>query len=206
MRRILVVEDNVDILESLQDKLEIDGYDVLIATRAAQALALAASQAPDLVILDIELPDRDGFSVLEALRARGNGCPVLFLSARSQEADKLNGFRLGADDYMTKPFSVMELLARVSALLRRTSSPEPTAASRGAPGALSDADLDGRFGLTPRQISVARLVSEGCSNAEIAERLEMSYFTARNHIEQILQKLGVPNRAGVGAVLYGGRG
>ncbi|MGH7466089.1 MAG: response regulator transcription factor, partial [Longimicrobiales bacterium] len=119
MSRILVVEDNPDILESLQDNLEIDGYEVFVATRAAQTLALVTGQSPDLIILDIELPDGDGFTLLQALRARGNTCPVLMLSARSLEADKVQGFRLGADDYVTKPFSVMELLARISALLRR---------------------------------------------------------------------------------------
>lgn len=202
MSRILVVEDNHDILESLQNNLETDGYEVFVATRAAQALPLAAGQSPDLVILDIELPDGDGFHVLQQLRSRGNSCPVLILSARSLEADKLQGFRLGADDYMTKPFSIMELLARISALLRRAAGPaiaEPTRAA--AP--LSDAELRERYGLTARQITVARLVSEGCSNAEIAQRLEMSYFTARNHTEQIILKLGVPNRAAIGAIIYG---
>jgi DNA-binding response OmpR family regulator len=203
MSRILVVEDNLDILDSLQSNLETDGYEVFVATRAAQALPLATSQAPDLVILDIELPDRDGYTVLEELRGRGNQCPVLFLSARNQEADKLHGFRLGADDYMTKPFSIMELLARIAALLRRGASTVTGAAVSRVGAALSDAQLREQYGLTPRQIEVARLVSEGRGNAEIAERLEMSYYTARNHAEQIILKLGVPNRAGVGAVLYG---
>jgi DNA-binding response OmpR family regulator len=203
MSRILVVEDSVDILDSLQDNLETDGHEVFVATRAAQALALVAGQAPELIILDIELPDGDGFSVLETLRARGNTCPVLFLSARSQEADKLRGFRLGADDYMTKPFSILELLARVSALLRRTRPAPPQDAARARP--LSDGELNERYGLTARQIAVMRLAGEGCSNAEIAQRLEISYFTARNHIEQIILKLGVPNRSAIGGVLYGGR-
>jgi DNA-binding response OmpR family regulator len=207
MTRILVVEDNLAILDSLQKNLETDGYEVMVATRAAQAAPLAASQKPDLVILDVELPDGDGFSVLQQLRARGNTCPIMFLSARSQEADKLQGFRLGADDYMTKPFSIMELLARISALLRRAKGP---AAAAGAPAAeapsgapLDDAELKERFGLTARQITVARLLSEGCSNAEIAKRLEMSYYTARNHTEQVLLKLGVSSRAAVGAIMYG---
>jgi DNA-binding response OmpR family regulator len=201
MSRILVVEDNPDILESLQSNLEIDGYEVFVATRAAQTLALVAGQSPDLIILDIELPDGDGFSVLKELRARGNQCPVLMLSARSLEADKVQGFRLGADDYVTKPFSVMELLARISALLRRAAqTTQPAAVAR----QLSDEELRERFNLTPRQIEVARLVSEGCSNAEIAQRLQMSYFTARNHTEQIFLKLGVPGRAAIGAIMYGG--
>lgn len=200
MSRILLVEDNHEIIESLQDGLETDGYEVFVATRAAQALALASSHSPDIVILDIELPDRDGYSVLQELRTRGSHCPVLMLSARSLEGDKLQGFRLGADDYMTKPFSMMELLARLSALLRRATQPSP-ATRAGSP--VSDAELRERYGLTARQIAVARLVSEGCSNAEVAQRLDISYFTARNHIEHITLKLGVPNRAAIGAIMYG---
>jgi DNA-binding response OmpR family regulator len=203
MRTILLVEDNPNILESLQNNLETDGYQVFVAMRAAQALALAASQAPDLIILDIELPDRDGYHVLEELRKHDDHSPVLILSARNLESDKLQGFRLGADDYVTKPFSIMELLARISALLRRAGNPAAPVTVSAFP-TFNDDDLRARFGLTARQIAVARLVGEGCSNAEIARRLEMSYFTARNHTEQVLQKLRVSNRAAVGAVIFGG--
>jgi DNA-binding response OmpR family regulator len=203
MSTILLVEDNLSILESLQNNLETDGFEVFVATRAAQALALAITQSPELIILDIELPDRDGYHVLEELRRRGNQCPVLILSARNLESDKLKGFRLGADDYVTKPFSIMELLARISALLRRGSGQAGAAAPR-AGTVLSDDELRERFGLTTRQVAVARLISEGCSNAEIARRLEMSYFTARNHTEQVLLKLRVSNRAAVGVVIFGG--
>jgi len=204
MHRILLVEDSPDLAEALQRNLTLDGYEVCLATRAAQALPLIAVQNPDLVILDLGLPDRDGYSVLQELRTRGNHCPVLILSARNLETDKLQGFRLGADDYMTKPFSVLELLARISALLRRGGrgdgheQPSATAAQP-----LQDEELRDRFGLTARQIVVARLLAEGCSNAEIAQRLSVSYFTARNHTEQVLTKMGVPKRAAVGAVLFG---
>jgi len=204
MSRILLVEDNPDLLESIQSHLELEGYEVFVATRAAQALALARSHAPDLVLLDLGLPDRDGYSVLQEMRSRGMLCPVLIVSARSLEADKIEGFRLGADDYVTKPFSAIELLARVSAQLRRTgwSTNSASPAARGG-RALSDDELRERYGLTPRQIEVTRLLSDGCSNAEIARRLSVSYFTARNHAEQVLQKLDVPTRAAVGAILYG---
>jgi len=205
MHRILLVEDNRDLADPLQRNLEVDGYAVSVATKASQALALATSDQPDLVVLDLGLPDRDGFSVLEELRRRGFQGPVLILSARGQEADKLQGFRLGADDYVTKPFGVMELLARIGALLRRAS--RPAAATAPAPGEpvaapLSDEELQSRFGLTARQIAVTRLLGEGFSNAEIAQQLSVSFFTARNHTEQILSKLGVGSRAAVGAVLY----
>jgi DNA-binding response OmpR family regulator len=200
MHRILVVEDSPDLAEALERNLTLDGYDVSLATRAAQALPLVTSTKPDLIILDLGLPDRDGYSVLKDLRDRGNACPVLILSARNLEADKLQGFRLGADDYVTKPFSVMELLARISALLRRATVP---AAAEAAPTMVTDEYLHDRFGLTARQTAVARLLAEGCSNAEIARRLSVSYFTARNHTEQVLSKLGVTSRSAVGAVVFG---
>ena len=202
MHRILVVEDSPDLGEALERNLTLDGYEVSLATRAAQALPLVASFRPDLIILDLGLPDRDGYSVLKDLRERGNPSPVLILSARNLEADKLQGFRLGADDYVTKPFSVMELLARISALLRRATVPAG-AAEAAAPTVVTDEDLHERFGLTARQTAVARLLAEGCSNAEIAQRLSVSYFTARNHTEQVLAKLGVASRSAVGAVVFG---
>jgi DNA-binding response OmpR family regulator len=202
MNRILVVEDSPDLAEALQRNLTLDGYEVLLATKAAHAMPLVASSPPDLIILDLGLPDRDGYTVLKELRDRGNSVPVLILSARNLETDKLQGFRLGADDYVTKPFSVMELLARISALLRRAVG----SASGGADAAsviVSDEDLHERFGLTARQTAVARLLAEGCSNAEIARRLSVSYFTARNHTEQVLAKMGVGSRSAVGAVVFG---
>jgi DNA-binding response OmpR family regulator len=205
MPRILLVEDNPDLAFGLQRNLEMDGYEVSLATKGIHALALATSETPDLIVLDLGLPDRDGYSVLEELRKRGTQSPVLILSARNLEADKLQGFRLGADDYVTKPFSVMELLARISALLRRAQKPAAGngAAPLPAAVALSDEELRERFGLTARQIAVARLLGEGYSNAEIAQQLSVSYFTARNHTEQVLGKLGVSSRAAVGAVLFG---
>jgi DNA-binding response OmpR family regulator len=213
MSRILVVEDSLDIAEGLQRSLEYDGYEVSLATKAAHALAVATSDRPALIVLDLGLPDRDGYTVLEELRGRGLQTPVLILSARREEADKLQGFRLGADDYVTKPFSILELMARISALLRRASPASAPASDDGAaapaadaaprPGPLSDEALRERYGLTARQTEVARLLGEGCSNAEIASRLEMSYYTARNHTEQVLAKLGVGSRAAVGALLFG---
>ena len=205
MSRILVVEDTLEIAEGLQRTLEYDGYQVSLATKAAHALAVATSDKPELIVLDLGLPDRDGYHVLQQLRERGVQTPVLILSARRDEADKLQGFRLGADDYVTKPFSILELMARISALLRRARPAAPSAdgAEAPRPAALADEALRERFNLTARQIEVARLLGEGFTNAEIAAKLEMSYYTARNHTEQVLAKLGVSSRAAVGALLYG---
>ena len=201
MSRILVVEDTPAYAEALERTLELEGHRVLLATRAQEALLRVAAEPPDLVLLDLGLPDRDGFHVLRELRARGNECPVLILSARSLESDKVEGFRLGADDYVTKPFGAMELLARVSALLRRARAAVAAGAPSGALRPLDDAALRERYGLTDRQITVARLLAEGCTNAELATRLGLSFYTVRNHAEQVMAKLGVSNRSGVAPLL-----
>ena len=120
MARILIVEDNARLAYGLRNNLEIDGHVVEVAEDGPQGLEAAASGAPDLVILDLMLPGMNGYKVLRSLRERGIEVPVLILTARGEEADKVMGFRLGADDYVTKPFGVLELLARVSAILRRT--------------------------------------------------------------------------------------
>jgi two-component system, OmpR family, alkaline phosphatase synthesis response regulator PhoP len=117
--RILVVEDNPDLSFGLKMSLELEGHEVEIAEDGPSGLERALREAPDLVILDLMLPGMDGYRVLRSLREEGAEVPVLILSARGEEADKVLGFRLGADDYVTKPFGTLELLARVKALLRR---------------------------------------------------------------------------------------
>ena len=119
MTRILVVEDERNLAMGLRANLEVDGYEVSVAETGEAGLRDAQERRPDLVILDLMLPGMDGYEVLGSLRERGVYAPVLILSARAEEIDKVRGFRLGADDYVTKPFGVMELLLRVQALLRR---------------------------------------------------------------------------------------
>jgi len=121
--RILVVEDEEHILMALEDDLRIEGYEVNAATDGAAGLELARSDSYDLVILDIMLPELNGFEVCRELRSNGVQTPVLMLTAKSQEIDKVLGLELGADDYITKPFSPRELIARVRAILRRRSQP-----------------------------------------------------------------------------------
>ena len=121
MPRILIVEDNPDLAYGLRTGLEIEGYEVQVADNGETGLRTSAeSWTPDLVMLDLMLPGMDGYRVLKSLREGGSDIPVLILTARGEEADKVLGFRLGADDYVTKPCGVLELLARVGALLRRS--------------------------------------------------------------------------------------
>lgn len=119
MRRILIVEDNPDLAFGLRNNLEIEGYDIALADDGLAGLERARELRPDLIILDLMMPGLDGYRVLRTLREEGNQTPVLILSARAEEVDKVRGFRLGADDFVTKPFGLLELLARVEALLRR---------------------------------------------------------------------------------------
>jgi len=126
MSRVLLVEDNADLAYGLQNNLEIEGYEVRVAENGETGLKRARAWGPDLIILDLMLPDLDGYRVLQHLRSDGIETPVLILTARGEESDKVLGFRLGADDYVTKPFGVMELLARVEAILRRSSSQVPS--------------------------------------------------------------------------------
>ncbi len=120
MKRILVIEDEPQMLLGLRDNLELEGYEVLTAADGEEGLNKALSSMPDLVILDVTLPRKNGYEVCRELRARANATPVVMLTARSQETDKVLGLELGADDYVTKPFSITELLARIRAVLRRT--------------------------------------------------------------------------------------
>jgi two-component system alkaline phosphatase synthesis response regulator PhoP len=120
LSRILLIEDNSDLAFGLRNNLEIEGYEVEVVADGMTGLKVFAKVNPDLVILDLMLPELDGFRVLRSLRQDGHTTPVLLLTAKGEEADKVRGLRMGADDYVTKPFGLLELLARVEALLRRT--------------------------------------------------------------------------------------
>ncbi|MGD2120431.1 MAG: response regulator transcription factor [Gemmatimonadota bacterium] len=123
MDEVLIVEDEEAILLALEDDLRAEGYAVATATDGLRALAMASDHAYDLIILDIMLPGLDGFEVCKRLRRADVTTPILMLTAKSQEIDKVLGLELGADDYVTKPFSRRELLARVKAILRRRGTP-----------------------------------------------------------------------------------
>ena len=118
--RVLVVDDELNIAELVGTALSYDGFEVKLAHDGAGAITAVQDFAPDLVVLDVMLPDLDGFEVQKRLRAGGDRVPVLFLTARDSVDDRVRGLTLGADDYLTKPFSLQELVARVHAVLRRT--------------------------------------------------------------------------------------
>ena len=122
MTRILVVEDERDLALGIQANLEVERYEVRVAHTGEDALTTLQTFAADLVILDLMLPEMSGYDVLASLRATGNDVLVVILTARGEEVDKVRGFRSGADEYITKPFGVMELIVRIEALLRRRRS------------------------------------------------------------------------------------
>jgi two-component system OmpR family response regulator len=134
--RLLVVEDDPNILELLSASLRFAGFDVSTATSGSAAVNAAKDRRPDLVVLDVMLPDLDGFEVIKMMREGGTRTPVVFLTARDATDDKIRGLTLGGDDYVTKPFSLEELTARIRAVLRRTTTGE-TESSR-----LTFADLE----------------------------------------------------------------
>lgn len=208
MPRILIVEDNPDLAYGLRTGLEIEGYDVLVADNGETGLDRARSWGPDLVMLDLMLPGMDGYRVLKTLREGGSDVPVLILTARGEEADKVLGFRLGADDYVTKPCGVLELLARVGALLRRSrladhrgagvdgierfGSVEINPASRtvtkeGTPVALSPKEFDLLLALVRRRGAVASRVE--LLRQVWGHRVEVMTRTVDIHIAELRRKL-----------------
>ena len=172
MTRVLVVEDNADLAFAVTTALRSEGFDVAVACTGPDGVARARERDADLIILDLMLPGFDGYRVIRTLRGDGIETPILVLTARGEEADKVKGLRLGADDYVTKPFGAMELLARVDALLRRArlSAPAPvlehfgevevnrmarTVKRRGDPVALTPKEFDLLVALMDRVGAVA---------------------------------------------------
>jgi len=119
MKRILIIEDDVAILRGLKDNLEYESYEVLTATDGERGYCLIQEKKPDLIILDLMLPKMSGYELCRKVRKQGITIPILMLTARGEEVDRVLGLDLGADDYVTKPFSVPELLARIRAIIRR---------------------------------------------------------------------------------------
>ena len=186
MNTVLVVEDEENLLEALRYNLEREGYAVNTAIDGEQALLSARDSAPDLVILDVMLPQLDGFEICRILRRRSD-VPILMLTARGEEIDRVVGLELGADDYVTKPFSVRELMARVRNLLRR-SHRAPSATDDASPADIlrsGDLEIDSvshivrlngeLLELKPREFDLLALLAKNKARAftrdQILERL-----------------------------------
>jgi len=183
MSTILLIEYNEKLARGLQSNLEFEGYTVVCANDGASGLALAREKRPDIIVLDLMLPDTDGYRVLRTLRDDGDTTPVLVLTALGEEADKVRGFRFGADDYVTKPFGLMELLARIDALLRRVTRPngEASRATSESPSGFGDVRVDAaRHMVTRRGTPVSLrpkeydlLVALLRRNGQVATRIEL---------------------------------
>ncbi len=204
MQRILIVDDSRELLEGLEVNLLREGYAVLKATRGDVALKMAVEQNPTLIVLDVMLPRMSGFDVCRELRRRGIEAPVIMLTARGEEVDRVAGLEIGADDYVTKPFSVRELIARIGAHLRRQ------AKGNGAPERCSFDDLEIDFdklqcalsgnaiSLTAREFEILRLLIRHRGEVVSRERIltEVCDYdsgattrTVDTHIARIRRKL-----------------
>ncbi|WP_328608903.1 response regulator transcription factor [Amycolatopsis sp. NBC_00345] len=188
---VLVVDDEVDILELLTAALELSGFTVFSAGTGAAALEMTARLVPDILVLDVMLPDYDGFTVAQLLRAEGNQVPVLFLSARDALEDRLAGLGAGGDDYVSKPFSFDEVVMRIRAILRRTASPGDGELLRYADLELDEAAHEARRGgrtipLSPTEFKLLRylLVNSGSvvSKSQIFDRVWNSDFVGETRV------------------------
>jgi len=171
-RRILVVEDDAAIRRGIADALAFTGYEVLQSGHGDEGLRIALSAPVDLLLLDVVLPGTGGFEILRSVRATRTTLPVILLTARGEEADRVGGLRLGADDYVVKPFSVRELLARVEAVLRRSPErPEPVSAIPFPGGSVDLARREVRFddgtrtGLSERECELLQYLAMNAGRA-----------------------------------------
>ena len=204
MSRILIIEDETPMRTALADVLEGEGYRPLSAADGEIGLRKAVAEKPDLILLDIMMPKLDGFAVCAELRRLGNAVPVLMLTAKGQVEDRVNGLDVGADDYLVKPFSTEELLARVRALLRRAERPGKSVTKL----KLGDVEIDlarqtasrgrKRLHLTAKEFSILRLLAEATGQPVSREKFldvvwgYASFPTTRtvdNHIASLRSKV-----------------
>lgn len=200
---ILVVEDDPHIRLGLVDALESEGYALTECRDGGEAVAMIRQTNPDLVILDVMLPRQSGYDICRELRAAKNRVPILMLTAKGQEVDKVIGLELGADDYVTKPFGVRELIARVHALLRRT---QPEAGGATVPDQLTfgEVRIDAKalrgqrgsvaFELTPRELAVLAVLHREMGNAVSRDQLlnevwGIDYYGTTRTLDQVIVKL-----------------
>jgi DNA-binding response OmpR family regulator len=210
MSRILVVEDDAAILRGLSDNLRIESYDVVTAVDGESGYTQAHEAGPDLIVLDLMLPKLGGYELCRKLRSEGVTTPILMLTARGEETDRVLGLDLGADDYVTKPFSIRELLARIRALLRRAHPPKPLPDElRFADVAVDFRSYEARKGgvavdMTPKEFQLLRLLAARAG--EVVSRGELlgevwgydtlpNTRTVDNHVASLRAKID-PEKSG----------
>ena len=202
MSHVLIIEDSEDMAYGLKTNLEYEDYQVTVATDGEEGLQQALEVSPDLIILDLTLPKLDGLSVLSELRTKGVQIPVLILTARGEEQDKVTGLKLGADDYVTKPFALLELLARVEALLRRADNATASSLITGdieINAAARTVKRDGKdVELAPRELEL--LIALVKQNGQVVSRQELLHTvwghagrvetrTVDTHVAELRRKL-----------------
>ena len=220
MRKILIVDDSRELLEGLEVNLVGEGYSVLKATRGDAAVKMAVEESPALIVLDVMLPRMNGFDVCRELRRRGIDTPVIMLTARDGEVDRIAGLEIGADDYVTKPFSVRELIARIGAQLRRRAR-ENVAVERYSFGEV-DLDFEGQqctrrgkpVRLTSREFEILKLLVRHRGGVVSRERILTQVCgydtgattrTVDTHIARLRRKLERdPARPSYIVSVYGG--
>lgn len=195
-KRLLVVDDDPGLLLAVSETLRAEGYNVLTARRAADALIRVAENLPDLIISDIRMPGMDGYQFVGKLRsnARTRLVPIVFLTAKDETTDRIAGFRTGVDAYITKPFEPEELVAVVAAILERVQRTHSDLARMFGESVSEAPEFQRDEELTDAEWRVAEAVARGLSNKEIAAELNISLRTVEGHISRILDKKNLSNR------------
>ncbi len=196
-KRLLVVDDEPNLLRAVAACLKAEDFEVSTARSGNEALMQLAESVPDLIISDIRMPGMDGYKLARQLRGspRTALVPIVFLTAKDETADRIEGFRAGIDAYLTKPFEPAELIAVVKGILNRVERTHSEIARLVSSGNAQEAPVIFQDeSLTEAESRVATAVSRGLSNKEIAAELEISVRTVENHISHILDKKGFSNR------------
>lgn len=216
MQKILIIEDEPNIRELVLYNLSQNGYEGLAAEDGPQGLSIARSEKPDLILLDIMLPGKNGFDICRELRAEGNKTPIIMLTAKNEEIDKVLGLEFGADDYISKPFGIRELMARIKAVLRRYEiSPDQKVFTNGAGIAIGDltinvdcheVKLEGRIlELTLKEFELLRILAENRGRVMTRDQLldkvwGFEYIgetrTVDVHVRYLRKKLGDEDNEG----------
>jgi DNA-binding response OmpR family regulator len=202
--KVLIVEDDPHILLGLEEVLKSDGFEVAVCSRGDQAIDAVRKHRPALVVLDVMLPGLSGYDICKQLRARKVATPILMLTAKGQEIDKVVGLDLGADDYVTKPFGVRELLARIHALLRRTAAATSPEAGAEAPFQIGPATIDPKTfqlkrekaveELTPKELKLLQLFAAHPGEVLSRDRLlnevwGYHYYGTTRTLDQVIVQL-----------------